>query len=82
MHQNPAKGISRGTKVEPQVDAVINGTGLDTQTLDISSLPEGEYVVKLIVYDRLSLKSQPGKIIDTNERFEREVEITKFSIGS
>ena len=69
-----------GTKVQPQVDAVINGSGLDTQTLDISSLPEGDYVVKLIVYDRLSLKSQSGVIVDGNEQFEREVEIIRFSV--
>ena len=64
------------------MDAVTDGTGVDTQTLNISSMPVGDYVVKLIVYDRLSLKSQPGRIMDANERIEREVEITKVFIRS
>ena len=69
-----------GTKVGPQVDALIGNIGFYSQRLSISSLPEGDYVVKLIVYDRLSSKSQPGKIVVGNEHFEREVEIIRFSV--
>ena len=70
-----------GTRVDPQIDYAIGSTTLDARSLDISALPKGEYVVKLIVYDRLSLKSQQGTVLEGQQRFEREVEIARFSIG-
>ena len=70
------------SKVGPQADEIIGSSGLYTQSLNVSSLPDGEYVVKLILYDRLSLESQSGRIMGANERFEREVDIARFSIAS
>ena len=49
-------------------------------SLNISSLPAGEYVVKLILYDYVSQKSQAGTIVEGGQRFERDVEIARFSI--
>ena len=70
-----------GTKAEPQLDAVITSRGLQTFTLDISSLPAGDYSVRLIVYDRKTGKSQPGSFLYGDERFERSVEVARFSAG-
>ena len=69
-----------GAKIGPQSDDLIGNSGLYARSLDISSLPAGEYVVKIIVYDYASHKSQPGTIVLTRQRFEREVEIARFSI--
>ena len=62
-------------------DAVIWREPLDVHSLDIRSLHEGEYTLKLIVYDFESHVSQPGVITGTHERFERAVEIARFSVG-
>lgn len=70
-----------GTKAEPQLDAVITSRGLHTFSLDISSLPAGDYSVALIVYDRQTGKSQPGSFLYGDERFERSVEVARFSVG-
>lgn len=70
-----------GTKAEPQLDAVIASRGLQTFSLDISSLPAGDYGLQLIVYDRQTGKSQPGRFVYGGERFERAVEVGRFSIG-
>jgi len=70
-----------GTKAEPQLDAVITSRGLQTFSLDISSLPAGDYSVRLIVYDRQTGKSQPGSFLYGGERIERSVEVARFSVG-
>ena len=69
-----------GTKAEPQLDAVITARGLQTVTLDISSLPKSDYGLHLIVYDRQTLQSQPGSFVYGGERFERSIEVARFSI--
>lgn len=70
-----------GAKAGPQSDDLIGNSGFYTRSLDISSLPAGEYVVKLIVYDYVSHKSQAGRIVEGDQRFEREVEIARFSFA-
>lgn len=67
-------------KAGPQSDDLIGNSGFYARSLDISSLPAGEYAVKIIVYDHVSHKSQAGTIVDGSQRFEREVEIARFSI--
>ena len=69
-----------GAKVGPQSDDLIGNSGFYTRSLDISSLPPGDYAVKLIVYDYVSRKSLPGIILEGDQHFEREVEIARFSI--
>ncbi len=64
-----------------QIDRVISSEPVDILTLDITSLPEGEYSVMLIVYDFVSLKSQSGIVLEDQRRFERELEIARISIG-
>ena len=65
-----------------QDDRVISGEPVDVMKLDISSLPSGEYTVKLIVYDFESKASQPGMRVDGAGRFEREIEIARLSVNS
>ena len=62
-----------------QIDRVIAGEPIDMVSLDISQLPAGEYRVMLIVYGFESHIVQPGARLDTAQRFEREVEVARFT---
>lgn len=64
-----------------QPDAVISREPIDIFSFDIASLPAGEYVVKLIVYDFASKASYSGEIINGKQRFERAVQIASFTVG-
>ena len=63
-----------------QTDDVVAGTPVHNFAIDISSLPIGDYVANLIVYGFESGKSQPGIIVESKQRFQRVVEVTRFSI--
>ena len=69
-----------GAQTGLQTDNLIGDSGFYALSLDVSSLPAGEYVVKLIVYDTVSLKSQPGLVVGEQARFQREVEIGSFRV--
>ncbi len=62
-------------------DAVIWREPFDARSLDISALPAGDYTLKLIVYDYETGLSQPGLVVGADQRFKREAEITRFSLG-
>lgn len=62
-------------------DAVIWREPFDARSLDISALPAGDYTLQLIVYDYETGASQPGLVVNADQRFEREVEIARVSIG-
>ena len=64
-----------------QLDAVISREPIDIFSFDIASLPAGEYVVKLIVYDFASKASFGGEIINGKQQFERAVQIASFTLG-
>ena len=64
-----------------QADRVISGEPLDIVEIDISELSAGDYTVKLIVYDFASGASQPGLFVNGGQRFEREVDVDRISIG-
>ena len=70
-----------GAPAALQTDNLIGESGLYAFSLNISSLPAGEYVVKLIVYDTSSMKSQPGLVVGPQTHFQREVEVGSFIIG-
>ena len=70
-----------GTKAEPQVDTILTDVGLYVEHIDISSLPAGDYVLKLVVYGRETLDSQPGAVVDPEQRFARDVEVGSFTIA-
>ena len=63
-----------GNKAHNQ-DFVIGDGALARHRLDISNLPPGNYVVKLIVYDFNTRVSVSGLATGTSTRFERELEI-------
>ncbi|MCY3917218.1 MAG: hypothetical protein OXG49_14520 [Chloroflexi bacterium] len=63
-----------GVKVLGQ-DSTIGYGSLGRHRVDISSLPAGNYVVKLIVYNFNTRISVPGVVSDSGARFERELEI-------
>ncbi len=63
-----------GIKVLGQ-DATIGHASLTRHRLVISSLPPGNYAVKLIVYDFNTRASAPGMVVGKGARFERELEI-------
>lgn len=71
-----------GAQTGLQTDNLIGDSGFYTLSLDVSSLPAGEYVVTLIVYDTVSLKSQPGLVVGAQARFQREVEVGSFRVDS
>ena len=56
-------------------DSTIGHTSLAQHRMDISSLPPGNYVVKLIVYHFDTRVSVPGTVIGTGTKFDRELEI-------
>lgn len=62
------------------LDAVISLEPLDRFTFDISELTAGEYVVKLIVYDFVSKASQSGMLVSEQLRFDRDIELLRFSV--
>ena len=68
------------TEKAGQLDRVISGDPIDFATFDLAGLAPGDYVAKLIVYDRESMLSQPGVSLQDNLAFEREVDILSFSI--
>jgi len=63
-----------GVKIHGQ-DAVIGEAALDHHRIEISSLPPGNYVVKLIVYNFNTRVSAPGTVTGTSTRFERELDL-------
>lgn len=70
-----------GTKMAPQSDDIIGNVGFYLRSLDISSLPAGEFALKLIVYKHKTLKSQPGLVVGPQTRFQRDIEVGRFTIG-
>ncbi len=65
-----------------QVDRVIAGEPVDIIDMDIASLPAGEYVLQLIVYDFESKASQPGARLSPELRFQREIAIARISVAA
>lgn len=63
-----------------QLDAVISGEPLDHFAFDISQLPPGEYAVILIVYDFVSKASQSGEVVAEQRRFDRDIELLRFTV--
>jgi len=59
-------------------DSTIGHISLRHQRVDISSLPPGNYVVKLIVYNFNTGHSVSGKVSETSVTFDRELEIAKI----
>lgn len=70
-----------GRKMLPQSDDFIGNVGFYLGRLDISSLPAGEFVLKLIVYERKTLESQPGLVVGPQIHFQRDIEVGRFTIG-
>lgn len=62
------------------LDAVISGEPIDHFSFDISGLAAGEYAVKLIVYDFASKASQNGIVVAEQLRFDRDIELLRFSV--
>jgi len=56
-------------------DSVIGHVTLDRQRLDLSSLPPGDYNVKLIMYDFESGAIVSGEEITSGARFDRYLEV-------
>ena len=56
-------------------DSTIGYASLRRHRIDISPLPAGNYVVKLIVYNFNTGHSVSGKVSETSVRFDRELEI-------
>ena len=67
-------------KIGPQADRIIAEHRIYMEDLDLSSLLAGEYVLKLVVYDAQSFKSQPGIDTTAQLRFERAVDVGSFTI--
>lgn len=61
-------------------DGLIWRAPAAARSLDVSSLPAGEYTLQLIIYDYETGASQPGLVQETRRRFERELEIARFTV--
>ena len=64
-----------------QIDRVISGDPTDIAAFDLTDLPPGQYVARLVVYDRESLRSQPGVIASSQLAFERALDLVDFQIS-
>ena len=64
-----------------QIDQVIDSRPLSHAQIDTSSLEPGDYVAKLIVYDKDTGQSQKGTILSTQQTVERELEIARFFVS-
>ena len=56
-------------------DSTIGDASLAHHRIDISSLPPGQYAVKLIVYNFATRVSVPGTVTKTGTRFQRELQV-------
>ncbi len=63
-----------------QHDSVIQSELLTSVEIATAQLPQGLYVVKLIVYEFATGKSQPGTVQATMQRFEREFDLAKIEL--
>lgn len=63
-----------------QHDSVIQRELLTSVEIGTAQLPEGLYVVKLIVYDFATGKSQSGTLHATMDRFDREFDLAKIEL--
>ena len=63
-----------------QQDSVIQRELLSIFEIDTSQLPSGQYIVKLIVYDFETGKSQPGTLQASMDQFDREFELAQISL--
>ena len=72
--------FDEGGPVGLQMDDVIAGEPARSYALDISALPAGDYRVNLIVYDYVTGKSQGGFFAASEQPFQREVEVARFSL--
>lgn len=72
--------FDEGGEKQLQVDQVIDSRPLSRATLDTSDLEPGDYVAKLIVYERDSGRTQGGAILSAQQTIERELEIARFSV--
>ena len=68
-----------GNKVR-QFDRVISGDPIDIVTFDTADFSAGDYVVKLIVYDRESIVSQPGILTKDRQPIIRDLDVISFSV--
>lgn len=72
---------SHGEKVG-QIDAMMPRAPIAVHGLDISHLPPGEYRAMLILYDYVSRESYGGVILANSHRFDRALEIARFTLLS
>jgi len=70
----------QGGKVQ-QSDYAIGQELLASHDMDISMLDEGEYAAKFILYDFATQASQSGTVLGNQQRFEREIELARFTIS-
>ncbi len=65
-----------------QTDAVISRDPIDVFSFDLSELDPGDYTVELIVYNYETKESEPGVLVSGQQRFERSVTHTEFTIDN
>ena len=70
---------SAGQKAHGQ-DFVFHRDALQQETIDLSSLPPGQYQLKLIAYNYESGVSLPGTLISREEHFARELDVMTLTL--
>lgn len=69
-------------EVLAEVAAPITADPLDINQLELADLPAGDYSLSLTVRDRETGRAQPGRLLADGRRFESEVALQPFSLGS
>lgn len=62
-----------------QQDRVISSEPIDAFSFDLSGLSPGEYTVEMIVYNFETKQSAPGTVASSQQRFDRNVIVSRFS---
>ncbi|MCY4248135.1 MAG: hypothetical protein OXE95_11260, partial [Chloroflexi bacterium] len=65
-----------------EISEPIYADVLDISRLKLADLPAGEYVLRLSVRDVETGAAQPGRLLADGRRFESDVALQSFSLGS
>ncbi len=69
-------------EVQAEAAAPIIADPLDISQLELANLPAGDYSLSLTVRDRETGRAQPGRLLVDGRRFESQVALQPFSLGS
>lgn len=74
--------IDSAGEAQAEVAAPIYADPLDSSQFKLADLPQGDFALRLTVRDAETGNAQPGRLLMNGRRFESEVTLHTFSLGS